>query len=71
MRFWIEWVLAMHRAFWFPLFWATGLERPGTELRVEFARAVNGATEPSLVVIDGGLGGNRQKQRARGSRKSA
>ena len=72
MRFWIEWGLAMHRAFWFPLNWAMGLERPGIELPVEFAPVLAGATEPSLTVIEGGLSDAPPKRRtARRSRKSA
>jgi hypothetical protein len=40
MRFWIEWMLAVHRAVWFPFNWATGLERPGIALPVELAPAM-------------------------------
>lgn len=29
VSFFIEWWLAVHRAAWFPVHWALGLERPG------------------------------------------
>jgi hypothetical protein len=36
MNFFLEWAFALHRAVWFPLNWALGLERPGVAL-AEFA----------------------------------
>ncbi|MEK7247506.1 MAG: hypothetical protein AAB092_03445 [Chloroflexota bacterium] len=55
MKFWIEWALAIHRAIWFPMIWASGLEQQAIEAP-EFAPALVGAGKtPSLRVIEGGL----------------
>ena len=35
MNFYIEWALAVHRAVWFPLNWALGLERPPEEIPLD------------------------------------
>lgn len=56
MTFWIEWVLAVHRAAWFPIIWGLGLERPGVAVPLEFAPALAGQVPmPPLRVIEGGL----------------
>jgi hypothetical protein len=56
MKFWIEWALAIHRAIWFPLIWASGLEQQAIEAPAEFAPAwVRGAKTPPLRLIEGGL----------------
>lgn len=55
MNFWIEWVLAVHRAAWFPVIWTLGLERPGVTVPLEFAPALAGQSPmPPLRVIEGG-----------------
>jgi len=35
MNFYIEWALTVHRAVWFPLNWALGLERPPEEIPLD------------------------------------
>jgi hypothetical protein len=35
MDFFVEWTLAVHRAVWFPVFWAMGLERPAMEAPID------------------------------------
>ena len=32
MEFMVEWWLTVHRAVWFPVLWATGLDQPGIEV---------------------------------------
>ena len=51
----IEWMLLVHRAVWFPVNWALGLEGPSIELPAEFAPALfSRAVPPTLRVIKGG-----------------
>jgi hypothetical protein len=37
MKFWFEWMLAIHRAIWFPFNWTVGLERPPMAAPVDFS----------------------------------
>jgi hypothetical protein len=39
MSFFVEWYVAMQRAFWFPLIWALRLEAPPVQMPVEYAPA--------------------------------
>ena len=50
MNFFLEWALAVHRAYWFPLNWALGLERPGIEapLGIGIALASEKPAGPSV-----------------------
>ncbi|HVP05942.1 MAG TPA: hypothetical protein VMT90_09730 [Dehalococcoidia bacterium] len=52
-KFWLEWALAIHRAVWFPVLWATGLERAAVDAPPDIAALGGGA--PALRVIEGGL----------------
>jgi len=52
MNFYIEWALAVHRAVWFPLNWALGLERPPEEIPLDIGpRCANNAPQPELMPI--------------------
>jgi hypothetical protein len=52
MNFYIEWALAVHRAVWFPLNWALGLERPPEEIPLDIGpRARDTKAAPRLVSI--------------------
>lgn len=51
MQFWLKWMLAVHRAVWFPLHWVTGLERRSVAMPVEFAPALVAA--PAIEAIEG------------------
>ena len=55
MKFWIEWALAIHRAIWFPVIWATGLERPAIEAPTDLMPSLLGGKTPPLRLIEGGL----------------
>ncbi len=50
MRFWLEWMLAVHRAVWFPFHWATGLERPSVKLPVEYSPALAAAVRVGSTI---------------------
>jgi hypothetical protein len=55
MNFFMEWVLAVHRAVWFPLNWTLGLERPGVALPPEVAPHLDyGAGQPPLRLLKSG-----------------
>ena len=40
MNAFFEWTLAVHRAMWFPLFWALGLERRAIDFPLEIPTAL-------------------------------
>lgn len=63
-RFWCEWMLAVHRAVWFPFNWATGLERPGVAPPVEFAPALMTAPSTTGRTIEGRSRLARKKPRS-------
>jgi hypothetical protein len=48
MNFFLEWALAVHRAVWFPVNWALGLERPPMQAPMEIGVAL--ATRAPLPI---------------------
>jgi hypothetical protein len=63
-NFVFEWILAVHRAFWFPFFYAMGLEREPVEVYpmnswIPAARRVR--ARPSRSVAAARSGGARKK----------
>ena len=52
MNFYIEWALTVHRAVWFPLNWALGLERPPEEIPLDIGpQRSRSALRPGPVSI--------------------
>jgi len=52
MNFYIEWALTVHRAVWFPLNWALGLERPPEEIPLDIGpqhRETVAASRPTSI----------------------
>jgi hypothetical protein len=62
IKFWFEWMLAIHQAVWFPFNWFTGLERPSVAMPTEFAPALMSAPVVAKT-IEGRTKGTRKTVR--------
>ena len=60
-----EWILAVHRAIWFPVFYALGLERDGIEAPIGGAYV----TRPKTAVVKTGKRATKARRRATELRK--
>lgn len=62
MKFWVEWMLVIHQAVWFPFHWFTGLERPSVAMPAEFAPALMTTPSVNAKTIDGKIKPVRKKR---------
>lgn len=64
MKFWFEWMLAIHQAVWFPFNWFTGLERPSVAMPADFAPALMAGPVVAPRTIEGKAKPVRKKRPA-------
>jgi len=54
MSFVSEWILAVHRAIWFPVLWSVGLEADGAEVEWPGAPEAADVTRVRSMVVEEG-----------------